>query len=446
MRRTRAVRLSIAVAACLVLASAVAGCSGGAGSGATRRAAARLSLPAPAGPYPVGTVSLHLTDRSRRNPFASSPPYRELMVSIWYPATDVTSYPVAPYMPPDAAAGFGAPGGQAQQLLHVPPGKVDWSAIRTSGHEGAPVTTHGGPFPVLLFSPDLENPRALDTTVVQDMASRGYVVVTIDDTYEASEVEFPGGQIVRSQLPALVRQAQHAHQEAASLPPLLLAWMEKDAAVRVADVRFVLDELTAIQAGRDPDAEHQALPRNLAGALDLSRTGMFGESLGGMTAAQAMYEDPRIRAGVDLDGNDVGAGPQSNKGDLFPVLGHGLNRPFMIMATPGSDINTVPAWRTFWDHSTGWHLDLSLRGANDDHAYGDAAPLVPQIARELHLPASFATEFCSISPAKTVPAEVAYLSAFFGRWLRGQDEHLLDGPSPRYPEFVFVRPAPARSH
>ena len=50
----------------------------------------RLTLPAPTGPCPPGTVALHLTDYSRRNPWAASPPHRELMVSIWYPAGDFT--------------------------------------------------------------------------------------------------------------------------------------------------------------------------------------------------------------------------------------------------------------------------------------------------------------------------------------------------------------------
>jgi hypothetical protein len=27
----------------------------------------------------------------------------------------------------------------------------------------------------------------------------------------------------------------------------------------------------------------------------------------------------------------------------------------------------------------------------------------------------------------------------FGRWLRGQNNHLLDGPSVRYPEIIFIR-------
>lgn len=30
------------------------------------------------------------------------------------------------------------------------------------------------------------------------------------------------------------------------------------------------------------------------------------------------------------------------------------------------------------------------------------------------------------------------LASFFDRWLRHRDDHLLDGPSPRYPEVAFV--------
>ena len=45
------------------------------------------SLPEPTGPYPVGTTSLWLTDTSRPDPWAAGVTARELMVSLWYPAT-----------------------------------------------------------------------------------------------------------------------------------------------------------------------------------------------------------------------------------------------------------------------------------------------------------------------------------------------------------------------
>lgn len=45
-----------------------------------------------------------------------------------------------------------------------------------------------------------------------------------------------------------------------------------------------------------------ALPNGLSRVVDTGRVGMFGQSAGGITAAQDMYEDQRIKAGIDLDG------------------------------------------------------------------------------------------------------------------------------------------------
>src|SRR5215213_2740159 len=54
-----------------------------------------LTLPAPTGEHRIGKVSLHLVDPSRRDPWVPSHPLRELMISIWYPATGTSHYPTA---------------------------------------------------------------------------------------------------------------------------------------------------------------------------------------------------------------------------------------------------------------------------------------------------------------------------------------------------------------
>jgi len=56
-------------------------------------------LPEPTGPSPVGTTSLHLKDASRPDPWAAGVDARELMVSLWYPAT-TPGGPRARYMTP----------------------------------------------------------------------------------------------------------------------------------------------------------------------------------------------------------------------------------------------------------------------------------------------------------------------------------------------------------
>ena len=71
---------------------------------------------------------------------------------------------------------------------------------------------------------------------------------------------------------------------------------------RLADTRFVLDELMRLRSGANPDALHRKLPAGLSEAIDTSKVGMFGHPLGGAMAAQAMAADSRIYAGIDLDG------------------------------------------------------------------------------------------------------------------------------------------------
>src|SRR5581483_11056784 len=62
----------------------------------------RLTLPAPTGPHPLGTISLHLVDRSRVDPWQDSRPARELMIQLWYPAHAAHDHPPAPWMSPGA--------------------------------------------------------------------------------------------------------------------------------------------------------------------------------------------------------------------------------------------------------------------------------------------------------------------------------------------------------
>ena len=63
--------------------------------------------------------------------------------------------------------------------------------------------------------------------------------------------------------------------------------------------------------------------------------------------------------------------------------------------------------------------------------------LVPQVTG---LPAEAKYEDVGwIDPVRAIADQRAYLTAFFDRWLRGHDDGLLDGPSPRHPDTTFIR-------
>ncbi|MEU6199528.1 hydrolase [Streptomyces sp. NPDC047061] len=383
-------------------------------SAAPRTAARlRLTLPTPSGPHPVGTVSVRLVDTARADPWITAQPYRELMISIRYPARDTGGHPRAPQMLPGEAAGFAA----VNNLAGVPADKVDWAATRTHAHEGAPADRDRGPYPVVCYSPGAGDPRSLGTTLCDDLASRGYVVVMLDHTYDAAAVQFPDGRVERTVLPA---EYDKAYPDEKRIRALLRKTME----VRVADTRFLLDELP------------RALPRELRGTPDWNRTGMFGQSAGGFTALQAMHDDRRIAAGADLDGVVAYVQDDGDHGHLSTVAVDGLDRPFLLIGKDGNDLSTVPSWNALWRHSRGPREGLTLRGA--EHAtFTDEEAMVPQIARGLGLPRETVVNLIgTIAPARAIPAERACLASFFDRRLRGRNDTGLPGLLPEVRPFA----------
>ncbi|MFD8781673.1 alpha/beta hydrolase family protein [Kitasatospora sp. NPDC059599] len=423
-----------AVAAALLAATATLGVIGAPGAAVAAVAApgrgaeqqARAWLPQPTGPYPIGTTSLQLTDDHRDDPWKPGQ-HRKLMISLWYPTTrPATGDDRAPYMLPAAADHFGSADGVTQSDNHVEPGRTDWAGIRTHARPDAPARP-GGKRPVVLYSAGFGDPRTWGTALVEDLASRGYVVVTVDHTYDASEVAFPDGDLATSVLPALF--AQPGLDTGAFLRKILQA--------RVDDTRFVLDRL----AGLRQDAQ---LPAGLAASLDLDRIGMVGHSGGGSTALQTMHDDPRLKAGVNLDGQLHFPGPDGTDAhpSLPTVAEDGLTRPFLLMGTQESDSGSYhrqPGWDALWQHSTGWHADVTLTGSRHG-SYTDAQSLLPQLARQGAIsPQKLAEDVGDVRPDRAEQATRSYVASFFDRWLRGQDDHLLDAPSTRFPEMVYER-------
>ncbi|WP_327653799.1 alpha/beta hydrolase [Streptomyces sp. NBC_00483] len=371
----------------------------------------RLRLPAPSGPHPVGRVALRLVDRSRPDPWTAAPA-RELMVDVRYPARAVAGHGRAPQMTAREAAGFD----RLNNFAGLPAGRVDWAATRTFAHTAAPLDRRAA-HPVVLYSPGVVDPHSLGTTLTDDLASRGYVVIAIDHPYDASAVEFPGGRVAVSRLPQEFEKAQQ------SGPAGVTALLKKTTAVRVADARFVLDVVR-----RAFDTQR----------LRRAPIGMFGQSAGGFAALQTLHDDERLAAAANLDGVLAYVQDDHDEGGLSTVAAEGVDRPVLLMGSEGNDRTNVPSWRELWRHSSGWRRDLTLRGSR--HAtYTDATTLLPQIAARLDLPRETLTAWVGRVPThRAVAAQRAYLAAFFDRWLRGGDGALLDAPSPKYPEIAFI--------
>jgi dienelactone hydrolase len=252
-----------------------------------------------------------------------------------------------------------------------------------------------GRFPLVLLSPGLTFPRALFSSVAEDLASRGYVVALIDHTYETPGVTFPDGRT----LPCAICD----QPPAGGLPAI--------AKSRAKDASFVIDELTSTHS-----------PWTYAHLIDRRRIGMAGHSIGGDAAAVTMAADRRVRAGVNMDGTFY-----------VPVPATGLDgRPFLLFGaqsdeSPGMDSGWDDAWRSL----DGWKRRLTIAGA--EHGTFSDLPLLSQAVGRPSPPGA-------IAPLRGLAITRTYLGDFFDLQLKGMPEPLLDGPSPNEPEVAVQLP------
>ncbi|MFD8597922.1 alpha/beta hydrolase family protein [Kitasatospora sp. NPDC059646] len=358
---------------------------------------ARLTLPSPTGPFPVGTVPLHLVDPARPNPLGGPNPHRELVASVWYPARPSTGLPLAPWLADGAMRAFLADTGFPIDPALAP---------LTAGRVGAPVHRAGRPLPVVVYSHGSGSHRGDHTVTVQELASHGFVVVTVDHLGNCFS-ELPDGRVLT---PADAAGPMYA----------------LDYAV---DLRFVLDCVERLAAGENPDAGRRPLPDGLAAALDPSRIGMFGWSKGGTATACTMLTDRRVRAGLAVDG-------PMQPGSGHPVVTEDLDRPFLLM-TASFPLAGDPNVAEFWSHLRGWRLEVRAAGAVHP-SYGDNVTLIPQAGRLLGLTEEQIRAMVgTIDPDRAVLIQQAYPLAFFDLQLRRRRAALLDGPSPRFPEVAY---------
>jgi predicted dienelactone hydrolase len=228
----------------------------------------QVVVPPPTGSNEVGTRVLHLIDPTRVDPFVFDGTKRELLVRFWYPTLADSGCVAAPYTSPQVWSYFSA-------LVGVP-----LPHVSTHSCLNAPIAS--GLHPVVVLSHGFTGTFTDYTFLAEDLASRGYVVASVNHTHEATAVEFPDGRLEKS-----VFGSHLTHYVRSDAGALGLA-----VAVRLNDLRFVLDELRRLNAGYEGD---------FTARLDLSRIALAGHSLGGLTTLRALEREPRFKAGVLFD-------------------------------------------------------------------------------------------------------------------------------------------------
>lgn len=391
-----------------------------------------IELPGPTGPYAIGTTDIYLVDSERQETFTPEPSdHREVALRVWYPAEVPEEGRPVSYME------------YAQEKKRALSGKTplplsafdELARVESHSYRDASLPIGQERFPILIFSHGYAAGMNQSTVLMEELASHGYVVVSVGHAYETSHFVRPDGTIKvfdprneelllraterRDALPIqqAISQTEDPEEvealvrDLASHRPKTLESLD----IWVQDISFVIDELEGMnrRAGA------------FRGRLDTGRIGVLGHSFGGTAAGQACLIDDRCKAGVNIDGLQLG-----------DLLERNLTRPFMFIHHDNLEAPNKTPNRLFFERAEGVAYLVVVAGTRHFN-FSDIS--LPGFGELLGLPPE---ALGTIDGLRCLRIQNDYIRAFFDTHLRGRDTGLLDGPSPAYPEVdISVRNA-----
>ncbi len=148
-----------------------------------------FQLPEPSGTFAIGTTYLHLRDDTRPEPITpDTTDVRELMVRVWYPA-ESRQPSTYPYMHPELAKVLAKNYGLPDFVLS------HFDLIETHASLDAAVVSDKGLFSAIVFSPGYMSHSSMYTSLLETLASHGYIVFSIDYPYETPVSVFPNDDL-----------------------------------------------------------------------------------------------------------------------------------------------------------------------------------------------------------------------------------------------------------
>ncbi|HVK79162.1 MAG TPA: hypothetical protein VM915_00985 [Verrucomicrobiae bacterium] len=285
---------------------------------------ARVPLPAPGGSYSIGVRDIVVVDAARGSDWnASGASPRRILARIWFPASRVSG---APELMSNAAET------RASRQFEERSGQGLASAV-TASQSITPTHSHRdavpaeGRFPLVLFSPGYLMPVSSNTSLMEHLASNGYVVVSFAHPNETQGVVLPDGepQAPPEELMQFMSaiQAQQDFTRFVDMNGLragevtqrrrLVEWFFANEIVTQRGPIWI-EDFGSVYRGLQAQAAAPTAPDVLA-HVDFERVGFAGHSLGALAAAAACEVEPACIAAAAME---VGSGPPAMDDRLFP--------------------------------------------------------------------------------------------------------------------------------
>jgi predicted dienelactone hydrolase len=271
-------------------------------------------LPKPTGQYAVGVRTFEIVDTSRKGVFAAKPDEpRRLLVRVWYPAGDVAGHAVAPYFTKaEAGTTARAIGG----LIGFPPLFTYMRHAQTNSYIDAPLLPNASNLPTVIFSHGYTSYLNQNTSLMEDLASHGYVAFSIQHTYDSSDTVFPNGDVAPID-PKLFEPMANESSRPSQADAIGGDTLDKRLNANLDFQEFAVKngDRIAVQSTKVWIADrlflHDTLQNNppasiasIAQAANLDAVGELGMSFGGAIAGELCTIDSRCAAGVNMDGGN----------------------------------------------------------------------------------------------------------------------------------------------
>ncbi len=368
-----------------------------------------ITLPVPTGHFAVGRTTYTWVNGAESDELAPSPgAKREVVAWIWYPSSAAKTAATAEYLPgPWRTALAEHTGTLMSQWL-----TRDLALVRTHSTLDPDVSTEERSYPVVIMRAGGGALTTDFTTLAEDLASHGYFVVGFDAPYRTFVVVLEDGRVV-SRPPTNDPENMPADEANRLINRLLPMW--------TSDTKFVVSQLEKLN-GTDPSGR-------FTGRINMQRLGMFGHSFGGAQALQFCHDDPRCKAGIDIDGAPYGS-----------VVQEGLKQPFLFLLSDHSREMADPAsvqigadLQSIYDRLPNGRMFVTIRGANHFSFSDQLLVKCQYVIGLMHV-----LGVSRLEGRRGLDITSEYVYAFFDVYLKGAPADLLKKPANTYPEVQVV--------
>ncbi len=273
----------------------------------------------PTGDFEVGQAT-HFYDKTGTNTD------RVVAFQIWYPA-EPSDQEKSVYQSEEISRA-------AAEFLGLPSFAFSFTSLVDSNSFNKPPVISKRKFPILIYNHGYSGFTSVYQSVFEELASHGYIVVSVGHENESSLFIIDDGVIITTdpQNEFYASRAQELNgPEINSLQNTILTSDDLEENVRAykqlikmsplhneSTRLWASDTRTVIAKLKQLDATDQIL----RGALNFEAIGVFGHSVGGAAAGQLAFGDHEIRAGINLDGFQFG-----------DLVNNQLRIPFMFVSS-----------------------------------------------------------------------------------------------------------------